>query len=89
MLLYNCQEERTKKGKVNEMMNIIRKMKVTKAVMIWTANHTGLPFKKVVFINGFKDVDIAFTEEELEKVWNDLIANGTIKSYKGTDLYTI
>ena len=63
MLLYNCQEERTKKGKVNEMMNIIRKMKVTKAVMVWTANHTGLPFKKVIFINGFKDVDIAFTEE--------------------------
>lgn len=71
------------------MMNIIRKMKITKAVMIWTANHTGLPFKKTIFINGFKDVDIAFTEEELEKVWNDLVENGTIKPYKRTDLYTI
>ena len=80
-------KKRTEKEK--KMMNIIRKMKITKAVMIWTANHTGLPFKKTVFINGFKDVDIAFTEEELEKVWNDLVENGTIKSYKGTDLYTI
>ena len=71
------------------MKNIIRKMKITKAVMIWTTNHTGLPFKKTVFINGFKNVDIAFTEKELEKVWNDLVENGTIKSYKGTDLYTI
>ena len=71
------------------MKNIIRKMKITKAVMIWTTNHTGLPFKKTVFINGFKNVDIAFTEKELEKVWNDLVENRTIKSYKGTDLYTI
>ena len=71
------------------MLNVIRELKITKAVITWTTNHAGLPFKKAIFINGFKDVDVAFTEEELEKVWNDLIANGIIKSYKGTDLYTI
>lgn len=57
--------------------------------MIWTANHIGLPFKKAIFINGLKDVDTAFTEEKLEKLWNALVENGTIKPYKGTDLYTI
>ena len=39
------------------MMNLMRKMRVAKAVMTWTANHTGLPFTKKIFINGFKDVD--------------------------------
>ena len=71
------------------MINIIRELKITKAVITWTTNHTGLPFKKAIFINGFKNVDIAFTEEELEKVWNELIEKEIIKPYKGTDLYTI
>ena len=91
MLLYNCKREREfpiRKGE-KKMMNLMRKMRIAKAVMTWTANHTGLPFTKKIFINGFKDVDKAFTENELEKVWNDMVENGTFKPYKGTDLYTV
>ena len=71
------------------LMNLITKLKISKEVMTWTRNHTGLPFTKKIFINHFKDVDETFTDDKLEKVWNDMIKNGTFKPYKGTDLYTI